>query len=301
MSLLIVTGANGFLGKHTINQASQTSWSTIGIVRRKEAFHEVISKGGKPVLLETFTVSELTEIFTNAQAVINFLGIVSGTQEQFQRINVDNFEKMIRASEEAKVKRIICISGLGVDQYGKKDWATNNYFKSKLAMEKLLRESSVPYVIFRPSYILGPGDELIPELITNLKKGNVQVIGPGTDPMQPIYVKDATKAFLQAANGIGPDNKTYDLVGPQIITMNEFLSMVRIILQEYVKLPKTKIKHVSIKEAEELLGYPKEISDIFLSDSVGDPKIVEHALQIGLTALSETLIQTISTELSLKP
>lgn len=293
---LVLTGANGFLGRNTSKIAQQT-WNVVGIVRRTNVSLQVADSGATPYVLPVFSVDKLVSVFKDAKAVINFLGIVAGSAEQFQRINVDNFEKVVKAAEIAGVKRVLCMSGLGVDQIGKKSWADNNYFKSKLQMEHILEDSSVPYTIFRPSYILGPHDELIPDLIEQFKTGKVTIIGSGTIPMQPIFVQDAVQSFLSAASRNGPDNQTYDLVGPEIITMNDLVKRVRNFLELKMTLPPTTYNHLTIEEAETLLNFPREVADIFLCDSLGDPKVFTSQLGIHLTSLEETLTQSLSTNL----
>lgn len=293
---LVLTGANGFLGRNTIKIAQQ-SWNVTGIIRRPKVLQQITDSGAIPYVLPDFSVNELASVFKGAQAVINFLGIVSGSAEQFQKINVDNFEKVVKAAELAKVERVICISGLGIEEYGKEEWASNNYFKSKLQMENILKNSTVPYTIFRPSYILGAKDELIPDLIKQFKTGEVTIIGPGTIPMQPIFVHDAVQAFLYAAAGNGPDNETYDLVGPEIITMNGLVEKVRNFIATRTTLPPTTYKHLSIDEAETLLNFPREVADIFLCDSLGNPNVIVSQLGIHLTPLDETLTQALSTNL----
>lgn len=295
---LVITGASGFLGRNTLKLASK-SWNTIGLIRRNSARKEIIEYGATPEVLENFSPSQLIPIFENAKAVINFLGIVTGSEEEFQKINVDNFEQLVRSAERANVEKVIMISGLGVGEYGKKAWATNNYFKSKLKMEKILQNSSVSYVIFRPSYILGPQDELIPSLIKELQRGHVNIIGPGSNPMQPIFIKDVVRIFLNTASGIGNINTIYDLVGPEIITMDDFVRKVKIILEEFLDVPNLKTTNFTVEEAETILGFPREVSDIFLCDSLGNPKILEKDLQMDLTSLDETIRQTIRTELGL--
>ena len=166
-------------------------------------------------------------------------------------------------------------------------------------MEKILKGSSLSYVIFRPSYILGPGDELIPGLIQALQNGHVDVIGPGTFPMQPIFVKDAVNAFLNAASRVGSDNSTFDLVGPEIITMHNFVQKVKTTLDRFVNIPDLSITNLTIDEAESILGYPREISDIFFCDSIGNTNILKESLQIDLTSLEETINQTIKIELGI--
>ncbi|MFX0164110.1 MAG: NAD-dependent epimerase/dehydratase family protein, partial [Promethearchaeota archaeon] len=51
---LVITGANGYLGKHTIKAAISKGWNVIGIVRREEAAKEVEALGAKAFLIKKF-------------------------------------------------------------------------------------------------------------------------------------------------------------------------------------------------------------------------------------------------------
>lgn len=64
-------------------------------------------------------------------------------------------------------------------------------------------------MIFRPSYIVGSGDELLPNLVNSILQGRVFVAGEGNTPMQPIFVQDATTAFLGAVMGLGEENSVF--------------------------------------------------------------------------------------------
>ena len=48
---LAITGANGFLGQHTIRFAVKNGWKVIGIVRREEVIKEVEKLGAKPFIV----------------------------------------------------------------------------------------------------------------------------------------------------------------------------------------------------------------------------------------------------------
>ena len=118
----------------------------------------------------------------------------------FTQINVEGTKKVVEAAKDMNVGRIIYPSGLGTNYYDKAPWAKNNYFQSKFLAEKEIMKGGVPYIIFRPSYILGPGDELIPEIIDQIWDSNIFIAGSGKIPMQPIFADDATRAFLAKSN-----------------------------------------------------------------------------------------------------
>ncbi|MFX1418895.1 MAG: 7-cyano-7-deazaguanine synthase [Promethearchaeota archaeon] len=287
---LVITGANGYLGKHTITTAIRKGWQVVGIVRRDDAAKEVESLGAKPKIIKDFNIETLKNALAGCKAIIHFRGVVCGSEELFEKVNIDGMRILIEAALEAKVSRIIFPSGLGVDRYGIEEWANDAYFYSKNKAEHLLKNGNVPYIIFRPSYILGPNDELIPEMISQIGNGTVQVVGDGKIPMQPIYVKNAVEAFLAAADGVGDNNQIFDLVGPKIITMLELIEMV---VQSMINLgfnvPHPRINYINFEDAPEEIGLCKEMIDVMKCDITSNGRIAAEALGYKLSDLNEAI------------
>ncbi len=205
---------------------------------------------------------------------------------------------LVKAAEEVKVSRIVFPSGLGVDRYGKEEWANDAYFYSKNEAELILKQSNVAYTIFRPSYILGPNDELIPEMINQIGNGIIDVAGDGKIPMQPIYVKDAVDAFLAAAEGVGRNNQIYDLVGPKVINM---IDLVDLVVNNMVDLgfnvPPPSIKNIDYEAAPEVLGICKEMVDVMRCNITSDGNIAAEALDYKLTNINEAIKTAVITKL----
>ena len=287
---LAITGANGYLGKHAINEAIKKGWDVVGIVRRDDAAIEVESLGAKAIVIKEFNLDSLKNVLTGCKAVLHFRGVVCGSNELFEKINIDGMRILVETAFEAKVSRIVFPSGLGVDRYGKEEWANDAYFYSKNEAEQILKQGKVPYIIFRPSYILGPNDELIPEMINQIGNGNVQVVGNGKIPMQPIYVKDAVEAFLAAADGVGEINQIYDLVGPKITNMLELIEMVvQSIVDLGFNIPYPRINNIRFEDAPEQLEICKEMVDVMRCDITSNGNIAAKALGYKLSDLNEAI------------
>lgn len=287
---LAITGANGYLGKQTIKSAIQKGWQVVGIVRRDEAAKEVEALGANPIIIKDFNINSLKNALVGCKAVLHFRGVVCGSKELFKKINIDGMRVLVDASYEAKVSRIIFPSGLGVDRYGTEEWANDEYFHSKNEAEHILKQGKVPYIIFRPSYILGPNDELIPEMINQIGNGIVHVAGNGKIPMQPIYVKDAVEAFLAAADGVGDINQIFDLVGPKVINMLELIEMVVQNMSELgFNIPYPRINTINFEDAPEQLGICKEMIDVMRCDITSNSNIVAKALGYKLSDLNEAI------------
>ena len=298
LKTLVITGANGYLGRNTITAAISDGWNVIGIVRRQEAAREVESLGGKAIILENFEVNSLKKTFTDCKAIIHFRGVVCGPKKLFEKINIDGMKILVKAAKETNVPRIIFPSGLGIERFGEIEWATNDYFRSKMEAEQILKDSGVPFIIFRPSYILGPKDELIPDLIEQIGEGTVYLAGKGDVPMQPIFVKDAIKAFLAAADGMGENNQTFDLVGPEITTMSEIVKLVLNTMKQFgFNIPIPRILKIPYEEAPDQLEICKEMIDVMRCDTLSDGSITAKALNYNLTELSEAIASSVKSKM----
>jgi 7-cyano-7-deazaguanine synthase len=287
---LAITGANGYLGKHTIKAAIQKGWQVVGIVRRDEAAKEVEALGGNPLIIKDFNLESLKNALVGCKAVLHFRGVVCGSKELFKKINVDGMRVLVDAAYEAKVSRIIFPSGLGVDRYGIEEWANDEYFHSKNEAENILKQGKVPFIIFRPSYILGPNDELIPEIINQIGNAIVDVAGSGTIPMQPIFIKDAVDAFLAAAEGAGENNQIFDLVGPKAINMLDLIQMVvRNMVELGFNIPYPRINNVRFEDAPEQLGLCKEMIDVMRCNITSNGNVTAEALGYKLSDLDKAI------------
>lgn len=301
LNTLVITGANGYLGKHTITDAISRRWHVIGIVRREEAAREIETLGAEAVIIKDFTIDSLKRTLSDCKAIIHFRGVVCGSQELFEKVNIEGMKIIVNAANEMNVSRIIFPSGLGVDQYGKVEWATNEYFRSKKEAERILKEGKIPYIIFRPSYILGPHDELIPDLIEQIGGGTIQIAGNGDIPMQPLFVKDATSAFLAAAEGKGNDNQIFDLVGPKIINMHKIIELVAENMKKLgFNLPPPRIHNIPYEMAPDQLEICKEMIDVMRCDVTSDGSIAAKALGFELTNINEAIKSSIEAKMCLK-
>ena len=298
LKTLAITGANGYLGQHTIKTAIKSGWNVIGIVRREEAAKEVEFLGAKAVIIKEFNVESLKKAFIDCNAIIHFRGVVCGPKETFKKINIEGMRVVLKAAEEAKVSRIVFPSGLGVDRYEEVEWANNEYFRSKMIAERILKEGSIPYIIFRPSYILGLNDELIPDIIEQIGSGIVSIAGSGENSMQPLFVEDATRAFLAAADGTGENNQIYDLVGPRVINIRELIDMIfKIMVEMGFNLPPPRIKSIPYKQAPDELGLCKEMIDVMRCDITSDGTKVANALGFSLSDINKAIRTAIATKL----
>ncbi|KFI21054.1 epimerase, partial [Nitrosococcus oceani] len=119
---------------------------------------------------------------------------------------------------KAKIKKIIYISGLGVDKF-----ATLGYFISKYKAEQEIIHSGLDYTILRASYMIGNDDPLSENLQRQVKNGEIVIPGSGNYRFQPIFIDDVSRIIIKSVTEKKFSKKIIDLVGPQIVSYNAFV------------------------------------------------------------------------------
>ena len=292
--VLIITGANGFIGVNLILQAKKLNWDVKGIVRRQDAADKIEKLGAEPIIIENLNANAYNDAFKGCNVAIHLIGVINEKVTTFHDAHVNSTKVVLESAQSQGLNRVINMSGFGVDQYNKVHWANNPYFGSKWEAEQLLLQYSVPFVNFRPSYIFGPESYWFASLFRGINKGKIKMIGDGLIPMQPVYVNDVISSFLAAADGLGKDNIHYDMVGPEITNM---LDIVQRVIRYYKKIKKTKttvgINHIPYDKAPELLNISKEKASVSQCDMLGDNSNLLRELNISMTPLNQAIKKTI--------
>jgi NADH dehydrogenase len=294
---IAVTGANGFVGQHLIQFASGLGWDVLGLVRSEVAARVVSEVGGRPRLVNGSDAEAMSRHIEGARAVVHLaqIGAERGGAT-YEDVNVGGTRRVIEAARAAGVPRVIYFSGLGVARYGQSRRCTNRYFRSKLAAEVELFRSDREVTIFRPSYIVGPGDSFVPALLREMAGGSVEQPGDGSYRLQPIAVMDAVALVLAAVEQpVQTAPLVLDLVGPEPLSFARFLDRLARTARALGRPADYQVAQVPIEDADEEAaagGYrgmlPDEL-DCFLCDETADHAPLEALLGRFLTPLEESL------------
>ena len=133
---------------------------------------------------------------------------------------VENSKTLIRAREEAGVRRMVYISITNLSQE-----SPFPYFKGKALVEKAIINSKLSYAIVRPTLIFGTEGILINNIAWMLKRFPLFAIaGSGDYRVQPIFVEDLAEIAVSA--GQKDDNIVIDAVGPETFTFEELVRLI---------------------------------------------------------------------------
>lgn len=298
---LAVTGGSGFVGRQLIRQAVGAGFEVSALVRSQAAAVLVASLGAKPVLVLDFEPAPLALALTGASTVVHLAHIGAERGEAtYQAVNVEGTRRLVGAALEAGAPRLVLFSGLGVAHYGQNPRTTSRYFLSKLEAEVEVYRSGLEATVFRPSYVLGPGDGLITGLLLGLATGAIEIPGAGAYRMQPIAVADAAAAILTVAQGGSlpagsGGHRVLDLVGPEAVSYRHFLARFESVIRAAGRGAGFEIRSVPVEEADRrareggFQGLLPDELDCMLCDEVADPTPLLALLGRPLTPLDAAL------------
>ncbi len=297
MARIAVAGASGFIGRHLLRQAREAGHDVVGLVRSAKAGDAVREAGGRPVELPE-DPQALAKALEGREALVHLAQIgAERAGQSYEAVNVGLTARLVEAARAAGVARIVSFSGLGVASYGQKQRVTSRYFLSKLRAETLVFASGMEGVVFRPSYVVGPGDGFVPMLLRAFADGEVERPGDGSYRMQPVAVADAAAAVLAAlSRPSGAFPIVFDLVGPQPLSYAQFLERLAAVARGLGQDDRLRVREIPVAEADRLArgpgGYqgmgPDEL-DCLLCDEVADPGPLAALVGRGLVPLDEAL------------
>jgi len=271
---VVVTGANGFVGKNVRKFLYKNKVRVLGISRKNFAKYSTETKAQSKNLLE----QRLQKKLKNYDALVHLIGIgVESSGSTFEEINVNLTKNAIKLCKKSDIKKIIYISGLGVSKNN-----TSSYFASKYKAEQEIISSGLDYTIFRASYIIGKTDHLTKSLSKQMKKGVIIIPGSGKYQLQPIFVEDVAKIILKSILEKKFSKKILDLVGPRKISFEDFVKL-------FSKNTKVKFKKINLKNAYDEGTYSSESLDLLIGDYTSDMTQLQKLASIKLTPVEKFL------------
>ena len=190
MSLRIaMTGATGFVGAETLEQALAAGHHVTAITRRAQPPRARLK--WVPGSLEDRAA--LNTLMRDADVVIHIAGVVNAPdREGFEAGNARGTMAVVDAMRQRGVRRLIHVSSLAA-----REPKLSDYGWSKLMAERQVKASGLDWTIVRPPAIYGPGDREMLELFRMARRG-IMLLPPG-GRLSLIEVGDLARLLLALA------------------------------------------------------------------------------------------------------
>ena len=216
---ILVIGGAGFVGRYIVNELVGRGCRVLVPSRRRDrAKHLIMLPTCDVVDASVHDDATLEQLVAGQDAVINVVGILHGSEAQFEQVHVALTQRVLAACARARVRRYLHMSALGADPGG-----PSMYQRSKGRAEQAVRESKLDWTIFQPSVIFGAEDSFLNLFARLAAIAPVLPIGGAEVKFQPVWVEDVSRAFVNSLDNEATVGKTYELCGPKVYTLRELV------------------------------------------------------------------------------
>jgi uncharacterized protein YbjT (DUF2867 family) len=193
---ILVIGGSGRIGSRLVQKL-------------RDKGHEAVAASPSSGV-DTITGTGLAEAMAGAEVVVD----VANSPSFDEQAATDFFETSCRnifaAEKAAGVRHHVALSVVGTERP-----LGIGYFRAKLAQEKAIKASGIPYTILHSTQFF----EFIDGIIQNGIQGDVIHVSPAL--VQPIAADDVAAALLALTLG-APQNATVEVAGPDACSLDTF-------------------------------------------------------------------------------
>jgi len=195
---IVVIGGTGLIGS-----------KTVAILR--QGGHEVAAASPNSGV-NTITGEGVKEAVAGAQVVIDLANSPSFEDKAVLEFFETAGRNLVPAEAAAGVRHHVALSIVGTDRM-----PDNGYFRAKVAQERLIEASGIPYTIIRSTQFL----EFLRGIADEGTNGNIVRLSPGL--FQPIAADDVAAAVADVALA-APKNGIVEIAGPERAPFNEIVA-----------------------------------------------------------------------------
>jgi len=219
--MIFIAGASGFAGSHLTDSLAAKGLRFKCIARSQSSSDSLSKKCAEVISGDITDASSLSGALSSEDMVIHLVGIMEENgASTFRNVHVDGTRNLVDEAVRAGVKHFFYQSALGADR---NSWS--DYLRTKEEAEDIVRQSGLPYTIFRPSLIIGPWDGFTKKLVDIIKLSPVIPIpGNGMARFQPVYVKDWVRCLEKVIEKPEDFSGSFDIAGPEHLTYKEIVS-----------------------------------------------------------------------------
>jgi uncharacterized protein YbjT (DUF2867 family) len=195
---IVVIGGTGLIGSKVVANLKQKG-------------HEALAAAPNTGV-NTITGEGLKEAMAGTQVVIDLANSPSFEDEAVLEFFETSGRNLLAAEAAAGgIRHHVALSIIGIDR------SDNGYFRAKLAQEKLIKTSGIPYTIIRSTQFL----EFLRAIAASSADGNIVRISPGL--FQPIAAEDVAAIVADVALA-APRNGIVEIAGPERAPFNEIVA-----------------------------------------------------------------------------
>lgn len=226
--MILITGATGYIGRHLATRLVAQGERPRCLVRDTQRAAGILPAASVELVHgDTTQPAYLENAMRGVDTVVHTAFITADHKQSagnhYEDTNVQGTANVIKAAQDAGVKHIIEMSGLGT-----KPDKPGSYMQGRYLAEKKLKESGLGWTIIQPSVLFGKDAPFIKGLSDLIRTAPiVPLIGGGKTMFQPIYVEDVVTVIINVlADPARTTGKTYTIGGPQYYSFTQVIDML---------------------------------------------------------------------------
>lgn len=298
LSPVLITGANGNLGRRLIERAFELPVRprpVRAIVRSQSARQTLGDIPDLDVAVLDYTDTEaLARAAEGCDSVVHLVGIIKeGSTSSYEGAHEATCTALANAAAKTGIRRIVYLSILG-----SRPDADNACLASKGRAEKILLECPTPTLVLRVPMVLSPNDHASRVLRSQARSRIVPLLRGGTGREQPIDASDVVNAIVRGIDLPGSTDLALDLAGPESLSRRELLERCAALYGNHPRvLPVPAFfANVIASLLERLTANPpltRAMLGVLDHDDEIDPGEACERLGLKLTPLDETLAKCV--------
>jgi uncharacterized protein YbjT (DUF2867 family) len=195
---IVVIGGTGLIGSKVVTKL-------------RERGHEAVSASPNSGV-NTLSGEGLAEVLEGASVVVDVSNSPSFEDEAVMEFFQTSTRNLLNYEAAAGVGHHVALSVVGCDRL-----PNSGYLRAKVAQEKLIKESSIPYSIVRATQFF----EFLTRIADSASDGNTVRLPPVS--FQPMAAEDVASVVAKVAMG-SPLNGIVEVGGPEKFRFDEFIS-----------------------------------------------------------------------------
>jgi NADH dehydrogenase len=221
----LLTGGTGFVGRRVLDHLLQAGYRVRLLLRPSRRSPAL--PPGRPMEVALASLNDgagLRAAMAEAETVVHLASAErTGSAAALGGADVQGTRTLARAAADEGVRRVVFLSHLGAAR-------TSAYpvMQAKATAEAALLRGEVPVTILRSAVVFGAGDRFTCPLARLMAYSPFAfpVPGDGSTLLQPLWVEDLAACIVWALDEPGTIGQTYEIGGPEFLTLREILTLV---------------------------------------------------------------------------
>lgn len=251
---VLVTGATGFTGGHLARYLKSRGDDVVALVRPGKDASALEAAGITIAWGDLSDAASLAQAVQNVEIVYHIAALYreeNVSEQAFFDVNVEGTRRLLEAAKEAKVRRFVHCSTVGVQgeisdppaaethPFNPGDYYQESKMQGELLALDYQKNHGVPVAVFRPVGIYGPGDRRFLKIFRFIASGSFHMFGSGEKLYHMTYIDDLVEGIRLMGETPGIEGEVITLAGPRYTTLNELAATIAQVLG--VKLSKVHI------------------------------------------------------------